>query len=905
MIKPLHRWALFSAAAAALLAAGAARGAENKAGARAEGAKKEGPATGTPAAVKAKPAAKKSAKPKTHTVERGPFRVQVKLKALIEAREMTEVALRPRTWRKLEVLEAVEPGARVTRGDILITLDREKIDEEIEKIEKGRELKDLAFKRAGEDLRLLEQSVPLELAAAQRARKLADEDLRLWVDVDQPRTIRNMAMSVKRLTNWLEYEKEELRQLEKMYKADELTEETEEIILKRQRDYVERVAYILQDLQLEQGQLLKVHLPRRLKALKESAKLRAAAWDTARTTLPMNLRKKRLDLAKRTADREKAAEHIAKLKADRTALVVKAPASGIVYYGRCVRGKWTGATSAESALVRGGSLRPHQVLLTLVKSRPIFLRAVVGEKDLRDITVGLSGRAVPAGFPDLKLRATVSQVAATPFAAGKFDAKITVDLDGDTDALMPGMTCTVTFVPYKRRDAVSIPAKLVHTEELNDDEKFVYVHHEGGEPEKRSVALGRKSGKKVEILRGLREGEEVLLSKPKKEAKKRPPAAKAARTEVRAPAARRKIVPRPVKPPTRAEIDRAIGRGVAFLLARQNKDGSWGSHYNTKGLNIYAPAPGAHHAFRTAVTSMCISALIEAGKTGKNGEKVAESLRRGEAWLLKRLPKLRRATPDTLYNIWGHAYAIQALVRLRGRDPKDAARRAGIEKHIRDQIGWLTRYETVDGGWCYYDFRVRTRKPGGSTSSFLTSTVLVALRDAKAIGIEAPEKIIRRAVRAVQRQRKPDHSYLYGENHKYYPMYSINRPGGSLGRSQACNVALRLWGDKRVTDEVLVTWLNRLFARNDWLGMGRKRPVPHESWFAVAGYFYYYGHYYAALCMDQLDAAARKPFQAHMARLLIDLQEKDGSWWDYPLYDYHQPYGTAFALMSLQRCRSE
>ena len=35
---------------------------------------------------------------------------------------------------------------------------------------------------------------------------------------------------------------------------------------------------------------------------------------------------------------------------------------------------------------------------------------------------------------------------------------------------------------------------------------------------------------------------------------------------------------------------------------------------------------------------------------------------------------------------------------------------------------------------------------------------------------------------------------------------------------------------------------------------------------------------------------------------MLDRQEKDGSWWDYPLYDYHQPYGTAFALMTLQRC---
>lgn len=26
------------------------------------------------------------------------------------------------------------------------------------------------------------------------------------------------------------------------------------------------------------------------------------------------------------------------------------------------------------------------------------------------------------------------------------------------------------------------------------------------------------------------------------------------------------------------------------------------------------------------------------------------------------------------------------------------------------------------------------------------------------------------------------------------------------------------------------------------------------------------------------------------------------SWWDYPLDDYHQPYGTSFALLTLQAC---
>jgi len=56
------------------------------------------------------------------------------------------------------------------------------------------------------------------------------------------------------------------------------------------------------------------------------------------------------------------------------------------------------------------------------------------------------------------------------------------------------------------------------------------------------------------------------------------------------------------------------------------------------------------------------------------------------------------------------------------------------------------------------------------------------------------------------------------------------------------------------------------------------------------------------LTLEELPEAARPPYQNMLAHLMVERQEKDGSWWDYPLYDYHQPYGTAFALMTLARC---
>jgi hypothetical protein len=349
-------------------------------------------------------------------------------------------------------------------------------------------------------------------------------------------------------------------------------------------------------------------------------------------------------------------------------------------------------------------------------------------------------------------------------------------------------------------------------------------------------------------------------------------------------------------------VDQAIARGVGFLVADQNENGSWGSARQTKGLNIYAPVPGAHDAFRAAVTAMAVSALCDSGLAATEGAP-REALERGEVYLLEHLPTIRRATADAIYNVWTHAYGIQALVDLYQRN-EDPEKRQRYVELINGQVDLLGRYESVDGGWGYYDFRVGTARPSSDSISFTTATCLIAFREASGLpGVVIPRPLIDRAIDSINRQRKSDHSYLYGEYLDDMPMRGINRPGGSLGRTQACNHALRVWGDTTITDAIVKDWLVKLRDRNGWLDIGRKRPIPHEAWFQVAGYFYYYGHYYAARCVSLLPRDQQPEYRKLVADLILLKQETDGSWWDFPFYTYHQPYGTAFAVMTLARCR--
>lgn len=365
-----------------------------------------------------------------------------------------------------------------------------------------------------------------------------------------------------------------------------------------------------------------------------------------------------------------------------------------------------------------------------------------------------------------------------------------------------------------------------------------------------------------------------------------------------------KLGPLPeVEPLKEGELEAAIKRGVDYLVGKQNKDGSWGGPTRTKGLNIYAPVPDSHLAFRTGASTLALSGLLD---SGDRRPEVVAAIDKAEAWLFEKLPTLRHLDPTTTYNVWGHAYGLRAIADLYQYRQGDEAKLSRLKQLADKQVAMLIKTEDINGGWGYLDFEDHTAHFSGIPTSFTTATVLLGLKDAEEnFGLRLPDKEVKRGLTSIEKQRTPDWSFVYSFTHRFRPRYGINRPAGSLGRSQVCMAAMRKFGDERVTDDLLAHWLHRLCLREGWFDIGRKRPVPHETHFSISGYFYYYGFYYATECLQMLPAERQKEYVPHLARHILEKQERDGSWWDYPLYDYHQPYGTGYALTTLSRLRSK
>lgn len=462
---------------------------------------------------RAAPAAAAVPRPPKHTVGRELIKIEKSYSVTFQPRDIGEIRLETKTWSTFRVVEAVEHGKEVRKGDVLVRFDREEFDRALVDQERSIRSAEMALEDAQKLLALMEKTVPFDLATSERNLQITKEDTERYFTKGRDLDIRVYEMNLRSAKMSLESAEEELRQLEKMYKADDLVEETEEFILKRQRFAVERARLLLE---LEQDRYDEFHqriLARRDESIRRDLERTEYLTQRSRINLPSLLAQQRISVEQMKIDLERAKDRLNKLRADAAFMEIKAPCDGIVYYGEFARGEWGGATSLANKLRPGGSLSKGDVIMTVVQMPPQSVRFTIGEADLRWITVGLEGSVKPKSFPQISLPACVTNVKSIPVAPDRFDVVAEVTLPKKPLPLVPAMTGTIRFNVYVKEDAIVVPAKAVFAEELNPDERYVYVV-KGDKYEKRPVTVGEQVRENLEILGGLRDGEEILLEKP-------------------------------------------------------------------------------------------------------------------------------------------------------------------------------------------------------------------------------------------------------------------------------------------------------------------------------------------------------------------------------------------------------
>ncbi len=339
----------------------------------------------------------------------------------------------------------------------------------------------------------------------------------------------------------------------------------------------------------------------------------------------------------------------------------------------------------------------------------------------------------------------------------------------------------------------------------------------------------------------------------------------------------------------------ALKGGVDWLVANQAADGTWGSHHSPRPIEVLCDVPGSHQTFRVATTSLCVMALEHSGIDKKE---VKQAISRGIDAILAQ-HDVKRPSGFEHYTTWALGYGLQAFGEHLKAHPNDP-RAEKIRAACRTMVKRLQLHQCLDGGWGYLSLdEVPTFQPSFTSMSFTTATLLVGLSRAKEIGINVPEEMTRRAVDSIARCETRAKAFTYGEIWRMNPLGSVNNIKGAACRGPGNMEAMALFG-KQWSESRWSHALHALLIEHTRFQIaGIRRPIPHESHYGVSGYFYLFGHYYASLAMQRLPDKKRKQFEPALLKAVLLCREPDGSFWDYPLYSYHKPYGTAYAVLAL------
>ncbi len=382
------------------------------------------------------------APPPETTPTAGATKAAAALTGVFVPAEFEAVSLWPEAYRgELLVLEVMAQGSSVATGDVVARLDQRALEDQIRQAQldvRSAEVKHAGLQGKDELARQAAQSQRARASAALERARRAFEGYTLH---ELAFSLRGDGLAETRERHRLDDQRDELDQLELMYEADELTDATEEIVLKRSRrdlDWTQQRNALSRDqrayqvehtrtLQREEREEALQKQEEQLAHLVRSQSLEALAREDAEARSAAELEKKRV--------------HLARLLQDLELLTIRAPRDGILLHGKA-RDYRPGGSPPRP--VRGSKLSARQDVLLVASPARLELALDVPESALAKVRDGAGATVRPIARPDVELRGTL--VLPTYPASRKGDESLfegVIELGESAPGLVIGMHAKV------------------------------------------------------------------------------------------------------------------------------------------------------------------------------------------------------------------------------------------------------------------------------------------------------------------------------------------------------------------------------------------------------------------------------------------------------------------------------
>ena len=179
-------------------------------------------------------------------------------------------------------------------------------------------------------------------------------------------------------------------------------------------------------------------------------------------------------------------------------------------------------TAPTSGIVTSANIKEGDVLTGATFAAPAFrvvdptnleMTGLIDEMDVADIALGQDVIITLDALPGVEVEGVVKFISdAALIQAGVVLYPTTVSLKAPDSRVKDGMSATADIIVEKRPNVLVLPTTAV----FNDaGVSIVYLVGSDGKPVRHEIATGLRSGRLIEVVSGLQEGDVVALQAPK------------------------------------------------------------------------------------------------------------------------------------------------------------------------------------------------------------------------------------------------------------------------------------------------------------------------------------------------------------------------------------------------------
>jgi hypothetical protein len=327
------------------------------------------------------------------------------------------------------------------------------------------------------------------------------------------------------------------------------------------------------------------------------------------------------------------------------------------------------------------------------------------------------------------------------------------------------------------------------------------------------------------------------------------------------------------------QLRSAVDRGLAFLAARQDREGHWAQLVGYK-LNSDYETIDTRPLPHVGVTALALMSFLAGGHLPDRG-KYGEVLTRGLDFVLSCSQDDGQIT-DHGTRMYSHAFATLFLAEIYGM-----ANRPDVKGVLQKSVNLIVDSQNAEGGWRYRPF-------ARESDMSITVCQVLALRSARNVGIHVPITTIKNAQNYVYRSavRENERVRGFGRRARY------GDDGGSF--------RYQLKQQTRATFPLTAAGVTTLYAAGEYdspiirdaLDYMDRELVSFDDANDYGHYFFYYGHYYAVQAYYITGGNQWRRYFTEVKGRLLDMQRSDGSWPNET--GPGAEFGTAVATLILQ-----